>query len=359
MALVEAASVQLSELSDHQLAELVRSVSQSNAALQTETEMFQKFVSRLDPKEFSQVTVSKTTTSGIAQHELGQVSRQERLVLLTMEQKCLVAQREEEELRKALEQLRKESERVVNTYKAAIEEADYRQGEVKKALCEFQRDFGKRGHEKKRRILGTEKVTRYIEEKSKAKDKIVEKLRLENTALKVKMRKLQMQLKQKEEMDEALHEVDFQLLKIENSQYLQKIDESKQELLRLKLMDRNKLQILDTYKKKLQNLTSESKRLTGELAAKKDLLVRVEAEIVQAEKECAKAEAQNKRLKTQLSDYRGPRALDYVAIKARHSELQRDVHVWERKVDIAQMDLKRNTKAYTQLTRASQPAPGP
>ena len=53
---------------------------------------------------------------------------------------------------------------------------------------------------------------------------------------------------QKEEMGEVLHEVDFNQLKIENSQYLEKIDERNQDLLRLKLMAGNVLQVLNTYK---------------------------------------------------------------------------------------------------------------
>ena len=52
-----------------------------------------------------------------------------------------------------------------------------------------------------------------------------------------------MQIKQKEEMGEVLHEVDFNQLKIENQQYLEKIDEKNQELLRLKLMAGNTLQV--------------------------------------------------------------------------------------------------------------------
>ena len=53
---------------------------------------------------------------------------------------------------------------------------------------------------------------------------------------------------QKEEMGEVLHEVDFNQLKIENQQYLEKIDERNQDLLRLKLMAGNTLQVLNSYK---------------------------------------------------------------------------------------------------------------
>ena len=56
---------------------------------------------------------------------------------------------------------------------------------------------------------------------------------------------------QKEEMGEVLHEVDFNQLKIENQQYIEKIDERNQDLLRLKLMAGNTLQVLNTYKVRL------------------------------------------------------------------------------------------------------------
>ena len=45
-----------------------------------------------------------------------------------------------------------------------------------------------------------------------------------------------------------LHEVDFNQLKIENQQYLEKIDDRNKDLLRLKLMAGNVLQVLNTYK---------------------------------------------------------------------------------------------------------------
>ena len=55
-------------------------------------------------------------------------------------------------------------------------------------------------------------------------------------------------------MGEVLHEVDFNQLKIENQQYLEKIDEKNQDLLRLKLMSTNVQQILNTYKVRKSSL---------------------------------------------------------------------------------------------------------
>lgn len=49
-------------------------------------------------------------------------------------------------------------------------------------------------------------------------------------------------------MGEVLHEVDFNQLKIENQQYLEKIDERNQDLLRLKMMHTSTQQVLNTFK---------------------------------------------------------------------------------------------------------------
>lgn len=49
-------------------------------------------------------------------------------------------------------------------------------------------------------------------------------------------------------MGEALHEVDFQQLKIENAQFLETIEAKNQELIQLKLASGNTLQVLNTYK---------------------------------------------------------------------------------------------------------------
>ena len=75
-----------------------------------------------------------------------------------------------------------------------------------------------------------------------------------------------------------LHEVDFNQLKIENQQYIEKIDERNQELLRLKMMSGNTLQVLNTYKKKLNTLTMELDRVKTDIAARHELLTRIDDE---------------------------------------------------------------------------------
>jgi len=79
-------------------------------------------------------------------------------------------------------------------------------------------------------------------------------------------------------MGEVLHEVDFSQLKIENQQYIEKIDERNQELLRLKMMAGSTLQVLNAYKKKLSTLTMELDRIKVDIEARHELLARIDDE---------------------------------------------------------------------------------
>ena len=56
-------------------------------------------------------------------------------------------------------------------------------------------------------------------------------------------------------MGEVLHKVDFDQLEIENKQYLEKIDERNQDLLKLKLMAGKTLQVLNSYKVNREELS--------------------------------------------------------------------------------------------------------
>ncbi|RXM29581.1 Coiled-coil domain-containing protein 113 [Acipenser ruthenus] len=381
------------EFEDQQLLDLAEELSHSNAAIKAETEVFERYFSRIDPKDLLPQPLAEQPLLGLSAQEFSQFrgrrkskSRSmtaERLVRLTVEQKCDVAQRELEEMRDALERLKEGSERVLSNYKATVEESEIRMCELKKASYEFDRDIGRSMFERKGVMMGAEKVIRYIEDKSRTKasqDTLIEKLRLKKAALKVQKRKLQMQLKQKEEMGEALHEVDFQQLKIENSQYLEKIDERNQDLLRLKLLAGNTLQVLNTYKDKAKaehclhemNRRRDIDRLWGISFQKEEmgealhevdfqqlkiensqylekidernqdllglkLLAGNTLQVLNAYKERSKAETMNKRLRGQLSDYQVPNVLDYVTGKASHSDLEQSVHIWERKVEISEV----------------------
>ncbi|KAM6430723.1 cilia- and flagella-associated protein 263 isoform 2-T2 [Liasis olivaceus] len=225
----------------------------------------------------------------------------DRLICLTVEQKCDLAQRELEETKEDIQQMKENSERILQNYL----------------------------------------------------DVMKEKIRLKNDSLKVQKKKMQMQLKQKEELGEALHEVDFQQLKIENAQFLEKIDERNQDLLQLKLTVGNTLQILNFYKKKLQYATALATHLVKDIAQRKESLDKIAREAILVEEEREMAEILNKKLRRQLAEYKVPPVLNYVHEKMAVYELENTLKIWERKVEIAEMALQSYLSVWHKAKMAS------
>lgn len=351
----------LNDKTDDELQQIWEDLAHGNEILDNETTMFDKYLKRVEPNIVPGATTISAPAPSQSTHDnrvmrkrsKSKGSGMDRHLKLTAEQKCDIAQREIEELRDEIEKLKEESEKIIDTYKAGMEEGDVRLTELKKSSYEFERDILKGAVNNRTGKVIAEKITRYFEDKNRARDALIEKLRLKNSTLKVQKKKLHLQLKQKEEMGEVLHEVDFQQLKIENSQYLEKIDERNQDLLRLKLMAGNTLQVLNSYKKKLHTLTLESDRLKSEITSRNDLLGKIDQETETVEVERAKAEEANRRLRQQLDDFKVPEVVEYVKEKAELYELSKTVKSWERKVEIADMALKTHKKTWTQMKMSS------
>lgn len=171
-------------------------------------------------------------------------------------------------------------------------------------------------------------MIRYLDEKLKSKDSEIEKLRLRNITLKAHTQKVASQLKQKEEMGDVLHYIDFHQLQIENKQHLSRIDERNQELLKLKLSTGNTVQVLNNLKQELNELTVESDWVQNEILSRTTLGQKVEAETKRVEIEISK----EKKIEAKLTDasedgVNMPHTLDYVAQKAEMYELQGQMKV--------------------------------
>ncbi|XP_066568654.1 cilia- and flagella-associated protein 263 [Amia ocellicauda] len=320
-----------SMLSGPELVQRVDELSRFNAAKKAENELFERFLSRLDPKDLEPLAPTKPSL-GVSQTEVSQPPKR-----LTMDQKCYIAQLELAEMEKDMQRSREESEAEIDHYKAIIEAADIRLLEIKKDRRKFERDFVKPLQEKKGDMMVAQKVTHYFQDRTRAKETLVESLRLKNAALREQLKKLEMQLKEKEQRHEAPHKRDK--LEKEKRKLKEELHEKDKELQVLNLKYRNMLQVLKSNKKQLQNAMCESDRLDREISAQNEMLVKLDSECLQAEKERAEAEAENQRLHSQLSEYQVPDVLEYAKCIARHHELEQSVRVWERKVKIAEGQL--------------------
>lgn len=80
---------------------------------------------------------------------------------------------------------------------AVLEETDVRIAELKKEAYEFKRDIVVGAENFRTGRTMAEKVIRYMEEKLRQKDSMIEKLRLKNATLKTHIKKVEVQLKHK------------------------------------------------------------------------------------------------------------------------------------------------------------------
>uniref|UniRef100_A0A8C6X376 Cilia- and flagella-associated protein 263 n=1 Tax=Naja naja TaxID=35670 RepID=A0A8C6X376_NAJNA len=350
--------VELAQLSTEQLLALVEENSHTNSMLKIETEMFEKFFNRLEPKDAGAEKPSSLLDMGQAPYPRGRRRSKsritvDRVICLTVEQKCDLVQRDLDETKEDLQLMKENAERTLQNYLAILEEADIRLVEIKRAMIEFDKDIVKTITKKKGSIIASDKVLRYMEDRIRSRDVMKEKIHLKNDSLKVQKQKMQMQLKQKEELGEALHEVDFQQLKIENAQFLEKIDERNQDLLQLKLTVGNTLQILNFYKRKLHYAMAMATYLVKDIAQRKESLEKIAREAIFVEEERLKAEILNKKLRRQLAEYKVPPVLNYVHEKVALHDLENSLRIWERKVEIAEMALKSYRNVWHKAKMAS------
>merc|ERR1719231_588434 len=254
-----------------------------------ENELFESHLQRTDPKLLDE----DDEAAGKGRKKPQKRSQQ----MLTAEQKYDIAVQEMEEVREEILQTKQNAEQLMDTLRARMEECDVRIAEIKKDAYEFKRDIVTGAENFRTGKIVAEKAVRYMEDKLRAKPAVAEKLRLKNATLKQQYTKVEASLQQKEDMGEVLHVIDFDQLKIENQQYLEKIEDRNNELLRLKLTTGNTVQVLNTLKHKLHNLTAESEWLKRETSTRKESLAKISEEITRVEQEKEQAARLDRKLR--------------------------------------------------------------
>jgi chromosome segregation ATPase len=262
---------------------------------------------------------------------------------LTADQKYDISIGVHEDLLLELEKNRKTSEKMIDTLRAVLEETEIRIGELKRDAYEFKRDIVVGAENARTGKIMAEKVARYFEEKLKTKDSIIEKLRLKNASLKAQITKVENQLNQKEEVGDALHYIDFHQLQIENKQYIAKIEEKNEELLTVKLATGKATQVLNDLKKRLVERSNESQWLDTETQNKTRQLARLRTELKKLDKIVRSEGKLSTKLKQQINDASEmPNIEDYIMQKKEMYELQAQIKNWQKKLDIAEMTVKKN-----------------
>ncbi|KAJ1553089.1 hypothetical protein HK096_009268, partial [Nowakowskiella sp. JEL0078] len=172
--------------SDHELIVLFEDLKRTNKFLEQENRLFESNLMRVNPhvlkaegtldgkddmnKETDGQDRKDNRREERHKKKKGEKAKeQDKPILLTPEQKSEIATRELEELRDEIEKQKEEWGKVLDNFKAEMEEVEIRVAEVKKASYEFKRDIVQQAVNLRTGKVIAERVQRYFEDKIRSK----------------------------------------------------------------------------------------------------------------------------------------------------------------------------------------------
>lgn len=184
---------------------------------------------------------------------------------------------------------------------------------------------------------------KYMDDKFKAKEALIDKLQLKNVSLKSQILKADAQIKHKEEMGDELKFIDFHQLQIENKKHVKDIDERNKKLLALKLNSGKTVQTLNGLKKKLHDALKEQERIQSEMNIKIQKQDKTVQDIKKTRRVIEKIDINNRQQKGLMEKMRDKMAdpFKFVEQKNAYSDLENDIKNWNRKIEIAEVAAKR------------------
>eukprot|EP00945_MAST-04E_sp_MAST-4E-sp1_P001955 g1955.t1 len=328
----------MDHLSEDEVAAQLDALVRSNDKIRRENELYESYMSR----NIMEADPAANETRRDRKKRRGADKKAQSLpVFLNTQQKLDIANSEGEAIQKEINETKAKSEKLIDTLKSVIEETDIRVSDLKKDAYEFKRDIVVGAENFRTGKTMAEKVVRYMEEKLRQKDALVEKLKLKNSTIKSQIAKVDSQLRQKEEMGDVLHYIDFHQLQIENKQYVAKIEERNQELLKLKMTTGSTVQVLNSLKKQLQDIITESDWLRKETKARTDMLKKIKRDNINVGDEIVKERKRLRKFASAKEETEGlPVTLDYILQKKEVYELESTIKNWERKLEIADMEAR-------------------
>ena len=166
-----------------------------------------------------------------------------------------------------------------------LDEKEEKAENIRKSFATFKREIALASENSRTGRPIPKKIVGKFEATEDEKDNDVSKVRLRNINLKMQLKKLEGKLREKEQLADGLHLIDFEQLKIENQTLNEKIEERNEDLHKLRKKTTTTVQVLTHIKEKLQFeqaqnevLKSQLATLDGELTAERDQLAKAKRE---------------------------------------------------------------------------------
>ena len=169
----------LEELKLEELSQKLEAIEKDNEQIRRENQLFESYILRKtkDDKRYDDEYDMDRNKSKKKQKQADKVLR------LTAEQKYEIANTELETLKQNIEEGREKSETLLERLKAILEGTDLSIAEIRKEAFDFGR-FLSAAENGRTGKYDAEKLMKYMEDKFKSKDALIDKLQLKNVSLK-------------------------------------------------------------------------------------------------------------------------------------------------------------------------------
>eukprot|EP01041_Mallomonas_annulata_P004274 gene4274-8502_t len=146
-----------------------------------------------------------------------------------------------------------------------LDDKEFRASEIAESFKEFKQEILQRAEHSRTGKGVSQRFIKVFEQADSKKDEDLEKVRLRHISLRTALRKLEKNLRAREQLAEGLHMIDFEQLKIENQTLNEKIEERNEELAKLKRKKTVTVQVLTHIREKLRFIERNNDVLRNEL----------------------------------------------------------------------------------------------
>ncbi len=186
------------------------------------------------------------------------------------------------------------------------------------------------------------KVIAQFQSDTQRRDDEVERVRITDIKLRMQLRKLSQGLKQKEELQDGVHMIDFEQLKIENQTLNEKIEERNEELQKFRKKATKTVQVLTHVREKLHCVSRANEALQAELET-------LDAEMARERAQLSRAKAHNERAREEAELLKGQRGF------VNNRLLVADFETRRRHMDDLRDQIEVMREKYRSLTLGSSP----
>ena len=202
--------------------------------------------------------------------------------------------------RSALEQRRQEAQGALDAYKERHEETIVEAEEQDAAFRDFLREQASQAlFPRNNKPIPQRKIDEFLQREEQMYNEIHAE-RVTGIKLRNKFERLAKALKKKEKQNDGMHLIDFEQLKIENTNLNERIEERNEDLLKLRKKATTTIHVLTHVKEKLEFVKAENTQLQRQVTELEELLAALRDKLTQTKKDRDLFVNENLRMKEKM-----------------------------------------------------------